>query len=132
MNRYRLLSWWSVIGGVLVAIIGVLHTTATPMVYKVALTKIPDKAAGITYFFGVMGLYVIFSGWLMVYSARGLGRSERWAWMIALTNAACNVLAGAGAVIAGFRHSLVLIWIFVSLSISVLSCFFYRDYRRTA
>lgn len=129
MNRQKLLSRWSLVGGILVALIGVLHTSATPMAYKSMLPIVGDKTLGVAYFFAVMGLFVIFSGWLMIYCSRGLGRAENWAWMMTMANGLCNILAGAGAVFAGFRHGLVIIWIAAVTSTAVLAAVLHGSYR---
>ncbi len=129
--KQKLLSLFSLIGGILVVLIGIAHTAFTPAIYRGAVSVLHDKALGMAYFFGVMGLYVMFSGWLMIYSSRGLRRLDRWAWSVSLFNGLCNVVCGVGAMIVGFRHSLVLIWFFSALSVVVLCLAFYKTYRQT-
>jgi hypothetical protein len=132
MHKRVWLSRLSLVGGVLVLLIGVLHAAATPMIYRGVHAVIPDKALGVSYFFGVMGLYVAFAGSLMLACSRALARGESWAWALSLGNGVCNVLAGVGAMAVGFRHSLVLVWLLVAMSISVLALATRRDYRTTA
>ncbi len=121
MSKRLLLSRLSLAGGILVALIGVLHTAATPMVYRGLSKLLGDKALGVAYFFAVMGVYVVFSGWLMIHSARGLSRGERWAWTTTLTNGALNGLLGIGAVAVGFRNPLVWAWLVIALSLAILA-----------
>ncbi len=130
--KQKVLSLVSLIGGILVIIVGVAHTAFTPFVYRGAVPDLHDKALGMAYFFGVMGLYVILSGWLMVYASRGLRRLDRWAWTVSLLNGLCNVACGVGALIVGFRHGFVLTWFFSALAVAVLCLVFYRTYRPTA
>jgi hypothetical protein len=132
MDKRKLLSRLSLVGGSLVMIIGILHGIATPMIYRGAAKVLPDKALGLAYFFGVMGLYVIFAGWLMIYSSRGLARGERWAWTLALANGVCNTVAGVGAAAVGFRHSLVWIWLAAALLNAVLAAALSGSYLREA
>jgi hypothetical protein len=129
MDKRKLLSRLSLVGGALVVLIGILHTIATPMVYRGFATVIPGGALRAAYMFGVMGLYVIFAGWLMLYSARGLARGERWAWVLALTNGACNALAGVGAMAVGFRHALVILWFACAVLVASLAAALRRSYR---
>ncbi len=129
--KQKVLSLLSLIGGILVIIVGVAHTAFTPVVYRGALSVLHEKTLGMAYFFAVMGIYVIFSGWLMVYSSRGLRRLDRWAWTVSLFNALCNVVCGVGALIVGFRHGFVLTWFFSALAVVVLCLVFYRTYRPT-
>ncbi len=128
--KQKVLSLFSLIGGILVVLIGIAHTAATPVIYRGAISVLHDKALGMAYFFGVMGLYVILSGWLMVYSSRGLRRLDRWAWSVSLFNGLCNVVCGVGAMIVGFRHSLVWIWFVSALSVVILCLVFYKTYRQ--
>ena len=127
--KQKVLSLLSLIGGILVIIVGVAHTAFTPVVYRGAVPDLHDKALGMAYFFAVMGLYVILSGWLMVYASRGLRRLDRWAWTVSLFNGLCNVVCGVGALIVGFRHGFVLTWFFSALVVAVLCLVFYRTYR---
>ncbi len=132
MNKKKLLRVWSLVGGILFALIGVLHTAVTPMVYRGFSAVMPDRALKVAFVFGVMGAYIVFSGWLMVYASWGLSKAERWAWTVTLGNGACNSLAGLGAVVVGFRNPLVLIWFALALSMSVLATVFYKEYHRAA
>ncbi len=130
--KQKVLSLFSLVGGILVIIIGIAHTAFTPTVYRSSISILQDKALAVAYFFAVMGIYVILSGWLMVYSSRGLRRLDRWAWTISLSNGLCNVVCGLGALIVGIRHSLVLTWFFSALSVAVLCLVFQKAYRSTA
>jgi hypothetical protein len=128
MRAKKWLSRLSFIGGLLVVLVGVVHSAVTPMVYRGLSAAIPGKALGAAFFFAVMGLYVMFAGWLMVYSARGLAQGERWAWMLALSNGACNAIAGVGAVAVGFRNPFVWVWFLVALSIALFASALRRLY----
>jgi hypothetical protein len=91
------------------------------MVHVQMAKDLPEKASGLAYFFGIMGVYVVFSGWLLAYASRGLGRREAWARTLVWTTSALNTLAGTGAILVGFRNPLVLTWTFISASTCLLS-----------
>jgi hypothetical protein len=74
----------------------------------------------VPYFFGAMGLYVIFAGVLTIYSAFGMLRGEPWAWRVGLGTAVVNTINGIGAVAVGFRHPPALTWLVVSVSLCVV------------
>jgi hypothetical protein len=119
MNK-NLLSRLSLVGGILVVLIAVVHTSVTPMVYR-NLGPLGDKALGMAYMFGVMGIYVGFCGWLMIYSSRGLARGERWARTLALVNGALNGVLGVGAVAVGFRNPFVWAWLVIAAALAALA-----------
>lgn len=121
MSGKSLLSVVSLVEEILVVLIGIAHTAATPMVYRGAVGMVHDKAAGLAYFFAVMGLYIVLCGWLMVYASRALRRGERWAWIVSVGNGAFNRLAGVGAVAVGFRSPLVWTWLLVAVALFTLA-----------
>jgi hypothetical protein len=91
----------------------------TPSVYRGLSATLPQRAVGLTYFFAAFGLYVALSGWLMIYASRGLGRGERWARVVSLTNGMVNAVAGVGALAAGFRDPVVWAWLMAAAAIVV-------------
>jgi hypothetical protein len=119
MQRTRLLSVVSLLGGLVLVLTGLLHSTVTPSVYRGLSATLPQRAVGLTYFFAAFGLYVALSGWLMIYASRGLGRGERWARVVSLTNGMVNAVAGVGALAAGFRDPVVWAWLMAAAAIVV-------------
>jgi hypothetical protein len=118
MQRERWLARLSLLGGVLVVLIGIIHAAFTPTVYRGAVATMPERAAGLAYFFAVMGLYLIFCGWLMIYASRALRRRERWAWAVTFGNGVANAVAGVGALAVGFRNPFVWLFFVISLALS--------------
>jgi len=117
MSKRRILYYWSLAAGVLGTIVGILHTAFTPNVHAGYSTVAPERALGVAYFFGAMGLYVILTGLLTIYTAFGLRDGEPWAWRVALGTAVTNTVNGIGAVAVGFRHPPALIWLVASGSL---------------
>ena len=109
----------SLVGGILVVIVGIVHTIATPMVHQGLSGAIGDKALGLAYFFAAMGVYVVLAGWLMIFCSRGLARGERWAWLISVVNGGANAVGGVGAVAVGFTNPFVWTWLLASAVIAV-------------
>ncbi len=139
MTRPRLLSGLSLAGGILVVLVSAAHTAGIPSVHRKFASIIPGQrdvdsfgVQAATYLFAVLGLYMLFSGLLMIYAAPGLGRSERWAWTVAFATALFNLVASSGVVAVGVRNPFVLTWVAASLALSLVACFSYGAYRKPA
>ncbi len=123
-----LLSRLSLVGGIIVVLVGLVHVAFTPAMYRSASHAVPERAIAFSYFFAVMGLYVVLCGWLMIYCSRPLARGERWALAISVANGACNVVAGVGALAAGFSNPFLWAWFLVSVALTLLAALSARAY----
>jgi hypothetical protein len=137
MNKQKVQSRLSLIGGILIVLVGVAHTLGIPSVYRNFQAIFVDPHDGgsltvlaATYLFAVLGLYILFSGWLLIYTSGGLARSERWAWTVASTTAICNLVAGTGVLVVGVRSPFVVTWVVTSLVLVLLSCFSFGSYSK--
>ena len=112
VNKSKLVSTWTLVTGILIALIGITHSSFTPMFYRQLLQvdAFADKAAGFIYFFAFMGFAIFFAGLLIVYAASGLKRGERWAWVIAQGSNGFVFIGGVCAIIfGGFTNPLIYI-----------------------
>lgn len=110
MERRKFLSRWILISGILISIISLLHNAFAPAMYQQMMDDISvrDKAAGLIYFFVLGGTAFLFAGFLTIYSSIALKRSERWAWVIALSSGLFVAIGQISAVlIARFGNPLI-------------------------
>ncbi len=135
MSRQKVLSGLSLVAGILVVLVFAAHTAGIPSVHRKFASIIPGQrdvdsfgVQAATYLFAVLGLYMLFSGLLMIYAAGGLGRSERWAWTVTLGTGAFNLIASSGVLAVGVRNPFVLTWAAASLALSLVACFSYGPY----
>jgi hypothetical protein len=100
MDRGKFVSRWILVTGIIIVLIGIAHSSFAPMMYQqmVKNEAIKDKAPGFVYFFAFDGFAVVFAGLLTVFSSFGLKKSEKWAWIIALSSGLFIALGGIGAV----------------------------------
>jgi hypothetical protein len=99
MDKRKLGSCWVLIAGIWIAVLGLIHCSATPVIFRAGFADLP-RADGLVfiYMFVAMGAAMIFVGLLTVYCSFGLRRSEGWARTVAMGAAVFVALAGVGAV----------------------------------
>jgi len=67
-----------------------------------------EKAPGFAYFFAFCGFAVLYAGLLTIYSWLGLRKSEKWAWVIAISAGLFVALGGISAIaFAKFGNPLI-------------------------
>ena len=100
MSRFA--SRWILGAGLLVTVIGAIHSAFAPSVYRSLLTgSMEEQAAGFVYFFALGGAAFMYAGLSMTYASRGLRRSEGWARVIALGAGAFTLLGSLSAIVLG-------------------------------
>lgn len=127
MGRRRFLRSWILFSGIVISIIGLVHNSFAPGMYKSLLTIEPlkDKAPGFVYFFVFAGTAFLFAGLLTIYSSTGLKNADRWAVIIAVGSAIFVALGALSAVIfAKFENPLIYVTALCGVSnIILLSVF---------
>jgi hypothetical protein len=99
MSKSKFLSYWVLIFAILLFVLGVIHNTYTPEIYRTAIKALSKELAiTLTYTFVTTGNAMIFMGILAFYTCFGLKRSERWAWVVALSTGIFLALIGVGAI----------------------------------
>ena len=105
--------------GIIIALIGIIHTCFTPMIYRQMLKDeaVKDKAAGFAYFFAFSGFAISYAGLLTIYSSFGLKKSEKWALLLAISAGLFVAIGGISAIaFAKFGNPMIYI-----MSISAIS-----------
>jgi small-conductance mechanosensitive channel len=132
MNKIKFISRWVFVVGIIITIIGIIHSSFAPIGYQQMMKDetLKDKARGFVYFFAFGGFAIIFAGLLTIYSSLGLKKSERWAWLIALSSTLFVAIGMIGAVtFAKFGNPMI----YVASISSILSVFllllFYRNFK---
>lgn len=119
MNRIKFVSYWILATGIFIAVIGVIHSGFSPMMYRQMMNdaSIQDKAAGFVYFFALGGFAFCFAGLLSAYASFGLRKPEKWAWVIAFSSALFVAIGGGFAIsFAKFGNPLIYIMLICSVS----------------
>lgn len=99
MQRRKIGSYWVLVAGILIAILGMIHNAATKEVYYSGYDKLPTHHGWVfIYMFLAVGTVMIFAGGLVIYCSFGLRRSERWSWIISLGVGVFVVILVSGAV----------------------------------
>ena len=99
MEKKKRASQWVFAAGILIAILGLIHIAATPMVLK-DLDELPKNVKdSLVYMYVTTGAAVVFAGLLAVYSSIGIKRSEGMARPLAVGVGVFMFLVGVGAVI---------------------------------
>ena len=122
MDRGKFVSRWILVTGIIIALTGLLHIGATPMMYRQMLQDetVKDKAPGFAYFFAFCGFAVLYAGLLSVYASSGLKKSQKWARLIAISAGLFVAIGGISAIaFAKFGNPLIYI-----MSISAMSNIF--------
>ena len=84
MEKTKRASQWVFAAGILIAILGLIHIAATPMVLK-DLDELPKNVKdSLVYMYVTTGAAVVFAGLLAVYSSIGIKRSEGMARPLAV------------------------------------------------
>ena len=110
MDRRKFISRWILVTGIIIAVIGILHISFTPAMYQQMLKDqtLKEKALGFAYFFAFCGFAVLYAGLLTIYSWLGLRKSEKWAWVIAISAGLFVALGGISAIaFAKFGNPLI-------------------------
>lgn len=111
MKKTNLLSRVSLISGIIILLIGIVHNAFAPVIYEQASRDVGDKAIAFVSFFVLVGAAVIFFGIFLIYSSRGLKRGEFWAWNISLLSSLFIALMGIPIILflkINFLHVIML------------------------
>ena len=130
MDKRKLISRWILVTGIIIALIGIIHTCFTPMMYQQALKDeaIKDKAAGLAYFFAFCGFAVIYAGFLTIYSSFGLKKSEKWALILSVSAGLFLAIGGIGAIaFAKFGNPMIYVMSICAISNIFLMLIFHRN-----
>jgi uncharacterized membrane protein HdeD (DUF308 family) len=129
MKKRRFVSRWILAMGIIIAIIGIIHTSFAPAMYQQMLKDdtLKDKAAGFVYFFALGGFAFLFAGILTIFSSFGLKKSEKWAWLIAISAGLFVALGGISAVtFAEFGNPMIYVMSISAISNVFLLLIFYK------
>jgi small-conductance mechanosensitive channel len=132
MDKIKFISRWIFVAGIIITIIGVIHTSFAPVGYQQMMKDetLKDKARGFAYFFAFCGYAVIFAGLLTIYSSLGLKKSEKWAWLIAISSTLFVAIGMIGAVMfAKFGNPMIYVAFISSISSVLLLLLSYRDFK---
>ncbi len=132
MDRRKFVSCWILVTGIVIALTGLLHVGATPMMYRQMLQDetVKDKAPGFAYFFAFCGFAIIYAGLLSIYSSFGLKKSQKWAKLIAVSSGLFVALGGISAIaFAKFGNPMIYVMSISAVSNLFLLLFFYSEYR---
>jgi len=101
MLKENLLYRMMVVVGVLIIILGLIHISYTPILYKdiASIPLDPDNLNTYLYMFVATGASLLLAGVLVVYSVKGLKRNNHLAWVVSLTVGIYILLLGIGAVV---------------------------------
>ncbi len=109
MKNVKFVTWWILVSSILICIIAITHNLFAIGIYEHLMVGDPnlveaandimrEKATGFVYFFVMSGTALLFAGLLSLYSLRGLKRSDKWAWIIALSSSLFVAIANGGAI----------------------------------
>lgn len=132
MDKVKFISRWIFVAGVVITIIGIIHSSFAPIGYQQMIKDetLKDKALGFVYFFAFCGFAIIFAGLLTIYSSLGLKKSEKWAWLVATSSTLFVAIGMIGAVtFAKFGNPMIYVASISSISSVLLLLFFYRDFK---
>ena len=132
MDMGKFVSRWILVTGIIIVLIGVVHSSFAPMMYQQMMKDeaIKDKAMGFVYFFAFDGFAIVFAGLLTVFSSFGLKKSEKWAWLIAISSTLFVAIGMIGAVtFAKFGNPMIYVASVSSISSVLLLLFFYKDFK---
>ena len=133
MDRGKFGSHWILVTGIIITLIGIVHTSSAPMMYQQMMKDeaIKDKVPGLVYFFAFDGVAVIFAGLLTVFSCFGLKKTEKWAWTIAISSGLFVALGSLGAVaFAEFTNPMIYAMGISAVSNVFLLLIFYRNFNK--
>ena len=136
MDRRKFISRWVLVTGVIIALIGIIHSSFTPVMYQQMMNDetidetLKDKAPGLAYFFAFCGFAVIYAGLLTIYSSFGLKKSEKWALLLSISASLFLAIGGIGAIaFAKFGNPMIYVMSISAISNVLLLLIFYRGYR---
>jgi hypothetical protein len=132
MDKIKFISRWIFVVGIIITVIGIIHSSFAPIGYQQMMKDetLKDKALGFVYFFAFSGFAIIFAGLLTIYSSLGLKKSEKWAWLIAISSTLFVALGGIGAVtFAKFGNPMIYVVSISSISSVLLLLLFYKDFK---
>jgi hypothetical protein len=101
MTRARVAPVWAMIGGVVVALLGLVHSLGTMDVFHgYGFDRLPSlQGRAFIYMFAGVGLAWIFAGLLLFASGRGLRRGASWAWPLGSAAAVFMLVYAIGAIV---------------------------------
>jgi hypothetical protein len=132
MNKIKFISRWIFVAGIIITIIGIIHSSFAPIMYQQMMKDetLKDKVPGFIYFFAFSGFAILFAGLLTIYSSLGLKKSEKWAWLIAISSSLFVALGGIGAVtFAKFGNPMIYAMSISAISNVLLLLLFYREFK---
>jgi hypothetical protein len=123
MGNNKLLRKWILISGIIISIIAIIHNIMGILMYPdmMKAQTIQKLANGFVYFFILGGTSFLFAALLMLFSLKGLKKSEKWAWTQSFCSAIFISLTQVGALTFGkFRNPLIYIVAVCSISSIVI------------
>ena len=99
MKQHKFLAIWLRISGIIIAIIGILHSSFTPMMYNqmIKVEALQDKAAGMAYFFALAGVAFLFAGIITTYASSGIQSREKGARFLTIISSLFAAFGGITA-----------------------------------
>ena len=118
MTRRQMAARWVLVAGILVLLIGALHSIQAPSLYeRQAAGGSPEAARGSVYFFLVTGAALLLTGVFLIYAARGIRAREPWGRTVAVIAGLFVLVVGVGGLAyARFRNPLLYVLIAASAS----------------
>jgi glucan phosphoethanolaminetransferase (alkaline phosphatase superfamily) len=130
MDRRKIISFWILITGIIISVIGILHISFTPAMYQQMLQDptLKEKAPGFAYFFAFCGFAIFYAGLLTIYSFHGLRKLEKWARSIAISASLFLAIGGISAIaFAKFGNLLIYVMCIGAVSNLFLLLFCHRN-----
>jgi hypothetical protein len=129
----KFISRWILVTGIIIALIGIIHISFTPVMYQQMINDetidetLKGRAPGFAYFFAFCGFAIFYAGLLTIYSSFGLKKSEKWALLIAISAGLFVALGCISAIIfAKFGNPLIYVTSICAISNVLLLLFFHR------
>ena len=100
MKRTTVASLWSGTAGILIILLGIIHSLGVKEPYRYGFDKLPSLMwRAFEYMYLGVGVVWIFVGLLLVVCGRGLRRGTAWAWPLGMASAVLMLLFGVGAMV---------------------------------
>lgn len=132
MEKIKFLSLWILISGIIISIIGIAHNSFAPVMYHKMLTveSVKDLTPGFIYFFVLGGSAFLFAGLLSIFSSFGLKKTEKWAWVIAISSGIFVAIGSIAAIaFAKFGNPMIYIQGICAISNIVLLLIFKKAFK---
>ena len=115
----RILQYYYLIAGLLIAAIGVIHCMMAPMMSRQMKTVevLKDKVEGIIYFFVLGGIAFVYWGILLALTRKRIDVRESWGFVLPVSAMGLIAMSGILAVVyARFSNPLIYVMTLLGLS----------------